>query len=174
MPGSCRGGPASSALGGSASSAPGVVDGGRECRITVDSSVLSQLRRGRLELVEARLTQSKPQVGLSSLEPQVGRPQPRAEQRRGGRELQTAARELLEEGPAGGGSSPLLLEAPPPFGGPASSSPGAVADGRRGCGITVYVQRASPAPARDGNGAPALDMAVGILELDVRTKFEKN
>jgi hypothetical protein len=107
MPGSRRGGPASSA--------PGVVDGGRECRITVDSSVLAQLRRGRLELVEARLTQSKPQVGLSSLEPQVGRPQPRAEQRRGGRELQTAARELLEEGPAGGGSSPLLLEAPPPL-----------------------------------------------------------
>ncbi|KAK1648780.1 hypothetical protein QYE76_066585 [Lolium multiflorum] len=48
-------------------------------------------------------------------------------------------------------------------GGPASSAPGEAADGQRGCGLTVDVERASLASARDGDRAPAWEGNVGLL-----------
>jgi hypothetical protein len=57
----------------------------------------------------------------------------------------------------GGPASEVLRRRPRLF------YPAAVAGGRRGCKLTVDVERASTAPARDGDGAPAWEGNVGFL-----------
>lgn len=74
-----------------------------------------------------------------------------------------------------GNSPSLLLEAPPLPRIPCSWRPrllcSYVSDGWRGCGLTVDVEGASPAPERDGDGAPAQDGDIGILNLYVQVIF---
>lgn len=87
-----------------------------------------------------------------------------------------AATKLLDAGDGRRGNSPsLLLEAPPLPRIPCSWRPrllcSYVSDGWRGCGLTVDVEGASPAPERDGDGAPARDGDIGILNLYVQMIF---